>query len=139
MYNVCWMECRLAFSPTCLFVWVPMFSAQIANSAWQPCLGKKKDDNYMHTGPSEHMYTQNTYWHWMPTGPDLAGHGWHCPLPHNLLSSSGTISVEHCAWSRHIPGPRRPEDLFFPHWLERRAHSKEKAFIFRTLKYMTNN
>lgn len=42
-----------------------------------------------------------------------AGRCYH--LPHSLLSSSGTISGEHCAWSRHIPGPRQPEGLSFPH------------------------
>lgn len=66
------------------------------------------------TGPPKHLHTRTR------TGTGLLPHtaGWKvadCHLPHNLLSSSGTTSAEHCAWSLHIPGPRQPEDLFFPH------------------------
>lgn len=37
------------------------------------------------------------------------------PLPRSFLSSSGTISAEHCVSSHRTPGPRQPEGLFFPH------------------------
>lgn len=98
--------------------------------------GSLTDGNATHTGLEEHRNTQNTHGLGRLV-PELLGSRW-TPLPRSLLSSSGTTSAEHCALSRRTPGPAQPEGLFFPHWLERGAHSKEKLLMFTALNYVRN-
>lgn len=85
---------------------------------------------------AKHMHAQDKYGPRIAAAQSWMEAGRRCHSPRSLLSSSGTISGERYAWSHHIPGPRQPAGLFFPRWLERRAQSKEKMLMFRSLKYI---
>lgn len=114
---------------------------QVHSPLWAPqhtlpplaALPRRTEGQQLYT---KHMHAQDRHGHRTAAAHSRLEVGRCCDLPRSLLFSFGTISGERCAWSRHIPGPRQPAGLFFPRWLGRRAQSKEKMLIFRTLKYV---